>query len=41
MTGAGEIDKTKIDSLNDVNKYSDNINQALKYIIDTYIFKKR
>lgn len=41
MTGAGEIDKTKIDGLNDVNKYSDNINQALKYIIDTYIFKKR
>ncbi len=39
ITGAGEIDKTKIDSLNDVNKYSDNINQALKYIINTYIFK--
>lgn len=39
ITGAGEINKTKIDSLNDVNKYSDKINQALKYIIDTYIFK--
>ena len=41
ITGAGEINKTKIDSLNDVNKYSDKINQALKYIIDTYIFKSK
>ena len=41
ITGTGEINKTKIDSLNDVNKYSDKINQAIKHIIDTYIFKSK
>lgn len=36
ITGAGEINKSKIDSVLDVSKYLVNLNTAIKYIIDTY-----
>ena len=36
ITGAGEINKSKIDSVLDVSKYIVNLNTAIKYIIDTY-----
>ena len=36
ITGAGEINKSKIDSVLDVPKYINDLNIAIKYIIDTY-----
>ena len=36
ILGAGEINKSKIDSVLDVSKYLVNLNTAIKYIIDTY-----
>lgn len=39
ITGAGEINKSKIDSVLDVPKYINDLNIAIKYIIDTYINK--
>ena len=36
ITGAGEINTSKIDSVLDVSKYLVNLNTAIKYIIDTY-----
>ena len=36
LLGAGEINKSKIDSILDVPKYIKDLNTAIKYIIDTY-----
>lgn len=36
ILGAGEINKSKIDSILDVPKYIKDLNTAIKYIIDTY-----
>lgn len=36
ITGAGEINKSKLDSIKDTSKFADNLSRAIKYIIDTY-----
>ena len=37
ILGAGEINKSKIDSILDVPKYIKDLNTAIKYLIDTYL----
>ena len=39
ITGSGEINKSKINNINDVIKYTSDLNVAIEYIIDTYIKK--
>ena len=36
ITGAGEINKSKIDNVLDVSKHINDLNTAIKYIINTY-----
>lgn len=39
-TGVGEINKSKLDSIRDTSKFADDLNRAIRYIIDTFISRK-
>lgn len=39
-TGVGEINKSKLDSIRDTSKFADDLNRAIRYIINTFISRK-